>query len=611
MAKSIKKTIITGLCALLSAVMALSFAMTVLAWYDFTQSRTNEFGGTVSKTGAVLHKIEKNRDGEIIPRPVKNAEFTLFRQNGDGSWTQIGGIYITDASGKITVPKLNPGEYKFVEANPGYGYEYDKDEANEDIKEYPFTITSGDAALVMVEAYNRRLNGSLEITKTVTGEDIPEEAFDKEFEFTVTFSDGGSYQCTIDNVQLTIASGDKIYLKHGQKAVFEDLPVGIYYEVYETREDGYIITSKGNTGTIDAKNASKAEFINTYGEPEPGKIKITVEKAVAGEIPESEKGREFGFWLKINEDGPVYFTLKAGEKKTFELNSGDTYFITEEDPFGWGYIQTSSVNGQGTACAPEISVTFKNTYIGTVWKTIKGEKTWDLKGENIKLPGNITIYLKDGDKIIDSAVVEPDENGKWHYVFTAPKYRADKTEIAYTVEEAPVPGFESMVKGHDILNTYIPQEKPTETTTVPPETTTAPSETTTAPPETTTAPPETTAAPPETTAAPPETTAAPPETATAPPETATAPPETATAPPETATAPHETTTEPDKTTEEPGEATTMPEETSKPDKPGKPDRPGTGDEINIWIWASVIVISLLGLRILILHKPRKGAIKDE
>ena len=57
---------------------------------------------------------------------------------------------------------------------------------------------------------------------------------------------------------------------------------------------------------------------------------------------------------------------------------------------------------------------------------------------------------------MEEASVTPDENGEWHYAFTAPKYDADGNEIAYTVEETPVAGFVPSYNGFDILNTYIP-----------------------------------------------------------------------------------------------------------------------------------------------------------
>ncbi|HCC34212.1 MAG TPA: hypothetical protein DEQ02_00690 [Ruminococcaceae bacterium] len=464
--KMLTKRILTLiLCAVLTAVIVLSSFMTVFAWSDFTQSRTNDFRGTVAKTSVTLHKYEKTPEGAIIPRPVANASFFLYKRSGE-SWEQLSGVYITNISGKITVENLNSGSYKFVETDPGYGYTYDIDTDGDDIMEYPFTITADDAqgmALIAVEAYNRRERGDLIISKTVKiqegltlSDETLAEIAEQEFEFTVIFSDGGTYTCVIDGEFLNVKSGDKIRLKGGQTAVFEDLPVGLYYSVTETNDPDFILTSENSSGSITLDTAAKANFTNTYGTPEPKKINITVKKLVLGEIPESEIDREFNFYISINGGDPELFKLKAGESKTFELNSGDTYSITEEDPFAYGYIQTSAVNGAGTACEPDIDVIYTNTYIGPVLTVIEGEKTWDMAGGlSSEYPEYIIVELLANGEAVQTATVRADSDGKWLYRFYSPKYNAAGGEIRYTLREVPVPGFVSEVTGNNITNTLV------------------------------------------------------------------------------------------------------------------------------------------------------------
>ena len=57
---------------------------------------------------------------------------------------------------------------------------------------------------------------------------------------------------------------------------------------------------------------------------------------------------------------------------------------------------------------------------------------------------------------MEEAEVTPDENGRWLYRFTAPKYDADGKEIDYTLEELPPESFRPDYNGFDIVNTYIP-----------------------------------------------------------------------------------------------------------------------------------------------------------
>ena len=554
----------------LVTLIIFSSVMAVLAWTDFTQSRTNDFRGIVRTVELI--KQEKNLKGDIILHPVASAVFSLYKQMSDDSWIPIPGNYTTDGFGKITLKKLSSGSYKFVETNPGYGYQFDIDEFGADITVYPFIITdTATDTAVLVEAYNRRKISGLKIKKTVidaaagpaavpfakadeTDEDnkadedydlLSEEDFspekadpnnedakvnafsqneensdeenldqenldqnsdqeniveennntaeenedpssetdnndddisdysdnysalsgadpEKEFLFKVTFRDGGSedgaYEYSIDGgAKQWLTSGETISLKHGQTAYFAELPVGLYYEVTEIADPDFTTKSRGNSGSIKLDEISLAEFINSKGKPlDKGKVDIIVKKVVEGEIPDSELDRIFKFYIKKNDDEAKPFYLKAGETKTFQFDYGDTYAITEDDPFSLGYLQTSVINGAGTACNPEITVTYTNTYIGLKWKTIRGEKTWDLSGfAGAKLPDSITIELLAKGTVVDTAIVKADSKGDWFYSFIAPKFDTDGKEIEYTIREVPVPGFSSRISGNDIQNTWV------------------------------------------------------------------------------------------------------------------------------------------------------------
>ena len=53
-------------------------------------------------------------------------------------------------------------------------------------------------------------------------------------------------------------------LKHNQSVTAEDLPAGIFYSVVETEanRDGYVTTSAGAMGRIEADKTGKAVFTN-------------------------------------------------------------------------------------------------------------------------------------------------------------------------------------------------------------------------------------------------------------------------------------------------------------------------------------------------------------
>ncbi|MCL2655773.1 MAG: Cna B-type domain-containing protein, partial [Coriobacteriia bacterium] len=449
--------------AVLTLALLLSSAAAAFAWYDFTQSYTNTFSGSVSKTKVILHKYAKTPAGDILQDPVAGAQFLLYRVSG-ANQAQIGGLYTTDSSGKITVTGLGPGSYMFREQAPSYGYTYDLDAAGAAVTDYPFTITLDDAqgtTPVYVEAYNRQQQSALEIRKAVTNADgsaLTPQQQTQDYTFTVNFADGGTYNYQIDGGAVqSLVSGNTLTLKQGQTALFSNLPVGLHYDVYETPGPDYVTTSSGNSGSIIKDALSSAVFTNIYGMNTTGKTQITVEKIVAGnDIPASESGRAFGFTMTVNNDAPTRFTLKAGESKTFELNSGDAYTITEDDPFPYGYLQSAVVNGSGTACAPVINVTYTNTYVGPVMATISGEKTWDLGNDPAAhLPNSVAVQLLANGVVVQTATVRQDTAGKWLYSFTAPQYDGAGQVIAYTVAEAPVAGFQSVVTGTNIKNTWI------------------------------------------------------------------------------------------------------------------------------------------------------------
>ncbi|MCL1970703.1 MAG: DUF5979 domain-containing protein [Candidatus Bathyarchaeota archaeon] len=97
------------------------------------------------------------------------------------------------------------------------------------------------------------LKGDLYISKNLSG-DAAEPT--KDFHFTVTFSNSGTYD--------GVASGSNINLKGGESRLIADIPQGIEYTVteLEANQNGYTTTSTGTSGTI-SDELSEAIFTNT------------------------------------------------------------------------------------------------------------------------------------------------------------------------------------------------------------------------------------------------------------------------------------------------------------------------------------------------------------
>lgn len=441
----------------LTLVFILSALVTGTYSWQSLQTTTNETAATIIQVRLQevrLQKLEKLPDGTETDVPVSGAAFYLFSADGK----QIGGSLTTDDAGEI-IQQLPAGSYYFEESAPPPSFTFDS-QNGEPVTTYPFIVTENSVEPVTVTVYNQKLSGSLSVRKMVENADgspLSEEQLAKDFTFSVAFSDDGIYHYQkSDGTAGELSSDGTLTLRHGETALFENIPDGVTYTVTEQAEEHYIASSTGHRGTIGTE-PSEAIFFNTYDPELPPEtpVKLTVTKQLAGEYPESDLEKEFEMtWIcnGVSED----FTLKPGETKEFALLPGDVYEIREKDYAADGYSQTIT-GGFGTAGTQDIEVTVTNTYTDTVMKQIAGEKTW--RGESMEqavLPESITIFLKNGGYVVQQATVAPDENGRWLYSFTVPKYDSDGNEIAYTVEEEAPESFRPEYDGFDIINTYIP-----------------------------------------------------------------------------------------------------------------------------------------------------------
>lgn len=440
------------LLSLLCALMfLLSAGMSVTYAWENEQKVTNTIYGTKTKIVPVeLVKLEKQNESIAIP----NTAFYLFKADGK----QIGGRYLTDENGKISV-NLPKGNYYFEEATPAVGYAFDTDYSGNRITKYSFTVTDNDDE-VTVKAYNIHLAGDLLIRKTVKNADsspLTEEQKQTAFTFNVQFSFGESFTYRINGgEEQSLLNGGTISLCDGQTAVFEKLPVGILYNVSEVKTENYICESTENRGTI-TENGAVASFTNIYTEsnlPTDSSTTLTVTKRLEGEILERDRLKEFDFTLVINGEQTT-FSLKADENRTFEVPVGAVYEVWEKNYIADGFAQ-SIINGMGITTENPVNVTVTNTYIGEIQTEITGNKTWNMGGHTeAVLPESITVKIKSGDLLISEQIVTPDQNGVWQYRFTVPKYNSDGTLVQYILEEEPVLNYRASYNGYDITNTYV------------------------------------------------------------------------------------------------------------------------------------------------------------
>lgn len=440
-------------------------------------------GYTVTETPAAGYSITSNNSsGDIVEEDTTASFINTYTPDGYGSLIVTKEVINADGSaltaaqqylefeftasigGQTETFTLKNGEMKTFENIPlGTAYTVtETDDLTDDympaIKEYSGTISMEEQVITlpMVNVYNSPdADGSLSINKTVTGEDVNET---QEFTFRLTFAGENlpdPIQYRIDGGPLKeLGSDGKIVLTHEQTAVFEDLPDGTAYTVTEEAIEDYTAAISSGSGIIAGDITAKVGIINNQI-PAPAETAIVIEKIGAGDGFDPEK--EFIFTVYINGTAlPDKVILKAGETSDpIMLNVGDSYEVVEEQETDEEYIRTGLVNGSGIAALDPITVVQTNTYTGSVEIAIDGEKTWDKQGNEVELPSSITVYLKNGTYIAGTATVTPDADGKWFYHFKAPKYDEQGNEIAYTVEEAAIIGWEPETDGYNINNTYI------------------------------------------------------------------------------------------------------------------------------------------------------------
>ncbi|MCH5210593.1 MAG: S-layer homology domain-containing protein [Oscillospiraceae bacterium] len=206
--------------------------------------------------------------------------------------------------------------------------------------------------------------GSLTVSKTVTG-----TAGDKNKEFTFTL-DVHDEKIDGEFANMTFKKGKATFkLKDGQSKTIT-LPAGFKYTVTESNNDGYTVTTKGDTtGTIEEDVEAEVEFENHLD----ALGNLTVSKTVKGDLGDPNK--KFGFTVVLNNEdingkygdmtfkkGVTEFELKDGDSKTAKnLPAGITYGVVESVTDKGDYT-VDSIGASGTIVAGKTAeADFTNT----------------------------------------------------------------------------------------------------------------------------------------------------------------------------------------------------------------------------------------------------------
>ncbi|NLB51133.1 MAG: hypothetical protein GX809_06085, partial [Clostridiaceae bacterium] len=308
---------------------------------------------TMSRSPYLVIK-KMNSTGELN---LKDAVFTLYNTDSEGNKSSARAVRTTDNTGKATFYGLVTGHYILVETTAPDDYQENQLEYDVYVDESTVTVgghivlEDGEGEPLIIKNYLEEEEvGNLSLMKTVLGNDGDT---DKEFNFQFTFMDGveviaDSFDYIGENGASggTVASGEGITLKHGQKITVIGIPAGTDYLIteVEANEGGYVTTSDYHEGTIVDDEIATATFINTRNVGS-----LYLEKKVEGNDGDFE--REFEFLLELfRPDGEVDeteygytinddYSDSIQGSATIMLSHGDIFFI-EKLPVNTGYRVT-------------------------------------------------------------------------------------------------------------------------------------------------------------------------------------------------------------------------------------------------------------------------------
>ncbi|MDY2630634.1 MAG: DUF5979 domain-containing protein [Clostridium sp.] len=253
--------------------------------------------------------------------------------------------------------------YNVIETN-NEGYYVSSENATGSISSEETSYVRFTNTIIPVESESSS-TGNLSVHKTVLGNNIDTN---KEFTFTVTLSDN-TINGTYGDMEF-INGVSTFTLKHNQNKLATGLPLGVNYNVIESDNEGYSVSSEKAIGSISSEETAYVRFTNTII---PSTGNLSVHKTVLGDNIDTNK--EFTFTVTLSDNtvngtygdmefinGVSTFKLKHNEsKQAVSLPKGITYTVTESDNEGYS---VSSENDIGSISSEETAyVRFSNTII--------------------------------------------------------------------------------------------------------------------------------------------------------------------------------------------------------------------------------------------------------
>lgn len=240
---------------------------------SYTVTETAKTGYIADKTTASVSVTENATEEASFTNEYKPASLTVRKTVTGISTTQKFTFTVTFGDGSAQTFELTDGETKTFDNIPLGEYTVTEQAAGAG---YATTATGEKGNAVAGGSYtavftNDYAPAKLTISKTVvsanpTAYNAP---VDQPFTFTVVFSDSKAYTYTKGDQSIQLDSGGTLTLKHGESAVFENLPVGITYKVTEQTPPDYFTANKNSFSDTTTRGGNHtAAFTNTYTLPE-------------------------------------------------------------------------------------------------------------------------------------------------------------------------------------------------------------------------------------------------------------------------------------------------------------------------------------------------------
>ena len=363
-------------------------------------------------------------------------------------------------------------------------YKVDKKWIGQVGNEITVVLKSGDKIVETKKVTSADLKANTNDTWEVTFKPVPKyDAFGHLINYTVDEENVANYNKEItDNHDgsFTITNTEKVKVKVDKKWIGK-----VGNQITVSLMDG---TNVVETKTVDAASA-KSDDANTwevsFEAPKYGKdgrvVAYTVtESAIAGYTAEVSGSQDTGFTITNTSDEKVKIKVdkkwlgKVGNQITLSLMNGETVVDTKTvdatsakqgDAKTWEVsfeapkygkdgkavvytVTESAIEGYTAEVSGNQDAGFTVTNTSNEKVKIKVDKKW--LG---KVAEKVTLSLMNGANVVDTKTVDAasakaNDAKTWEVSFEAPKYDAAGNEIAYTVTESAIAGYEASVSGN-------------------------------------------------------------------------------------------------------------------------------------------------------------------